>query len=357
MFYQALSLLLLAVIASHTVLSAPADNPNAACNLVEEPIDERYPLTNPVNEADGTIKYRMAIISDLDADSKSSKEELTWISYLKKGYLKYNPKSQNVSITWDNGDGEKYKSNMAIKDRGMELSELVTYNGKLLTIDDKTGIIYEVLNENSLIPWVVVTEGDGRNTKTFKNEWATVKGKNLYVGTHGKELVSKDGLKVTSQANMWIKVITVDGGVKHVNWTQNFIKLRAAFGIHFPGYMTHESCVWSNVHGRFFFLPRKASTDKYDFSADERKATNVLLSASPNFSDIKVVRVGEIVPTHGYASFKFIPNTNDSVIVAIKTEEVGETTGTFITVFTIDGKILYPETKVSGLKFEGFEFI
>lgn len=70
-----------------------------------------------------------------------------------------------------------------------------------------------------------------------------------------------------------------------------------------------------------------------------------------------MIHIGEKVPTHGYSSFKFIPGTNDTIIAAIKTMEVNDTTATFVTVFTIEGKIIYPETQVSEKKFEGFEFI
>lgn len=122
----------------------------------------------------------------------------------------------------------------------------------------------------------------------MKNEWATIKDSKLYVGSHGKEIVSKNGLNVTGYSNMWVKVIDQNGAIKNLNWTENFIKLRAAFGIHFPGYMTHESCVWSDVHNRWFFLPRKASMEPFSYVDDERKATNVLLSATSNFDDIKV---------------------------------------------------------------------
>lgn len=70
-----------------------------------------------------------------------------------------------------------------------------------------------------------------------------------------------------------------------------------------------------------------------------------------------MTRIGDVVPNHGYASFKFIPGTNDTIITAIKTQEEESVTATFITVFTINGDIIYPETKISDLKFEGFEFI
>lgn len=67
--------------------------------------------------------------------------------------------------------------------------------------------------------------------------------------------------------------------------------------------------------------------------------------------------IGETIPTHGFASFKFLPATDDSVIVALKSEEDKGRSATYIIAFHIDGKILLPETKVAELKYEGFEFI
>ena len=47
----------------------------------------------------------------------------------------------------------------------------------------------------------------------------------------------------------------------------------------------------------------------------------------------------------------------DSVIVALKSEEVEGEVATYITVLTIDNKILLPETKFADAKFEGLEFV
>lgn len=63
------------------------------------------------------------------------------------------------------------------------------------------------------------------------------------------------------------------------------------------------------------------------------------------------------MPTHGFSSFKFVPNTDDQVIVALKSEEDSGNVATYIMAFTLDGRILLPETKVGGVKFEGIEFI
>lgn len=76
-----------------------------------------------------------------------------------------------------------------------------------------------------------------------------------------------------------------------------------------------------------------------------------------NLIGFQIVHIGEIVPTHGYSSFKFIPGTNDRIIVALKTEEVGPKTASYISAFNVDGTIILPEIKVSDHKYEGIEFI
>ena len=76
-------------------------------------------------------------------------------------------------------------------------------------------------------------------------------------------------------------------------------------------------------------------------------------------SSIKVSHVGELGETasHGFSSFKFIPGTQDKVIVALKSEELEGKIATYIMVFNIDGTIYHPETKIGDLKFEGIEFV
>lgn len=99
------------------------------------------------------------IIADLDTNSKSDKNK--WVSYFKTGYLTYNLKTYSVSIQWDSNSALSIDTSYSLKGRGMELSELVTFNGRLLTFDDRTGIIFEIVN-NKAIPWVLLMDGDGR---------------------------------------------------------------------------------------------------------------------------------------------------------------------------------------------------
>lgn len=126
----------------------------------------------------------------------------------------------------------------------------------------------------------------------------------------------------------------------------------------FPtGYLIHESAVWSERHQRWFFLPRRASHEHYEETADERRATNLLLSCPADFRHITTQRVGPLNPTHGFSSFRFVPNTDDQIILALKSEEDAGRIATYIIGFTLDGRLLLPETKIGDVKYEGLEFI
>lgn len=121
--------------------------------------------------------------------------------------------------------------------------------------------------------------------------------------------------------------------------------------------MIHEASVWSDVHQQWFFLPRRASPNTYNDKEDEKKGTNLLLRANEDFSQVFLSTIGPLKPTHGFSSFKFVPDTKDSVIIALKSEENEGHIATFITVFTITGDIWYPETEIGAYKFEGIEFV
>ena len=82
-----------------------------------------------------------------------------------QGYLTVNTDSHDVSIKWDS-DLITLKSHMSYGGRGMELSELIVFNGKLYAVDDRTGIIFEIdLQNNIAIPWVVLMDGNGKVSK------------------------------------------------------------------------------------------------------------------------------------------------------------------------------------------------
>lgn len=148
------------------------------------------------------------------------------------------------------------------------------------------------------------------------------------------------------------------GDVTHIDWTDNYNAIRSNLGFSYPGYMIFESCVWSNNHEEFFFLPRRASADSYDEVLDERRASNLLIYTDETFEKISHKTVGDIIPTRGYSSFKFVPGTNEKLIIALKTEEDAGKTRSFVTLIDIKGNILIEDIEIStNLKFEGIEFV
>lgn len=167
-----------------------------------------YPLTLP-EASRGAIKYRIAVISDLDKDSKSKLYPNQWISYLLKGYLIYYPDDDVIQVNWDKSK-TVLSSSIAEDNRAMELSELVVFNGHLFSCDDRTGMIYRIRSDELLVPWVILSDGDGNESKGFKCEWATVKDESLYIGSLGKEWTDIYG-NVINFNPQWVKKISPTG--------------------------------------------------------------------------------------------------------------------------------------------------
>ncbi|CAN9505678.1 unnamed protein product [Ophioblennius macclurei] len=311
-----------------------------------------YPLSPPERTPLGT-RYRIGIIADLDTNSRSDKD-FTWFSYMRRGYLLVSESGDKVTVEWDS-DRVLLESHLSEKGRGMELSELVAFNGKLYSVDDRTGIVYRIDGDKA-VPWVILTDGDGNVAKGFKAEWMAVKDEHLYIGGLGKEWTTIEGEFVNNNPE-WVKVVGFKGDVLHENWVPHYKSMKSAAKITPPGYFIHESAAWSDTLQRWFFLPRRASNERYEELADERRGTNLALSCSPDFQDVVVSRVGPLDLTRGFSSFKFVPNTDDQIILALKSEEDAGKIATYITAFTLDGRILLPEAKIGDVKYEGLEFI
>uniref|UniRef100_A0A8C3UKN6 Calcium activated nucleotidase 1 n=1 Tax=Catharus ustulatus TaxID=91951 RepID=A0A8C3UKN6_CATUS len=195
-----------------------------------ERYNDTYPLSPAQRNPEG-VRYRIAVIADLDTQSRGSQEH-TWFSYLKKGYLVLSDSGDRVTVEWDK-DESMLQSHLAEKGRGMELSELVVFNGKLYAVDDRTGVVYQI-EGNKVVPWVILPDGDGTVGKGFKAEWLAVKDEHLYVGGLGKEWTTTTG-EVVNENPQWVKVVGYKGDVSHENWVTNYNALRAAAGIRPPG--------------------------------------------------------------------------------------------------------------------------
>ncbi|XP_026750096.1 soluble calcium-activated nucleotidase 1 [Galleria mellonella] len=313
-----------------------------------------YPLSPPRISGD-VVTFRIGIVADLDTNSKSATKPNTYNSYLKKGYLSYNHVKMLVTITWDPQPPVILSSTYSHKGRGMELSELIIFDGRLLTFDDRSGMVFEIIH-NKIVPWVILVDGNGRVEKGFKSEWATVKDEILYVGSMGKEWTTAGG-DFQSYDPMWVKAINMNGEVQHLSWVNQYKAVRSSVGIKWPGYMIHESGVWSAVTQKWHFLPRRCSHESYNETRDEVMGCNYLITADSNFKNILAIEITKHQPKHGFSSFKFIPGSNDEAIVALKTTEYEGKTATYITAFKTDGTVLLHDTLVENLKYEGIEFI
>jgi soluble calcium-activated nucleotidase 1 len=126
----------------------------------------------------------------------------------------------------------------------------------------------------------------------------------------------------------------------------------------FPGYMIFESSVWNEIEKKWIFLPRRASKDSYDELMDEKRATNLLITTDEHFNEVVYKKIGEPMPLRGYSTFKFVPNTNNQLIIALKTEEDSGKTRSFATLFDLNGNILVKDRLISdSMKYEGIEFV
>lgn len=317
-----------------------------------------YPLSAPIIN-NGIYTFRIAVIADLDTSSRAKGGKDSWSSFLLKGYLSYIPAKGTVTVSWDDVGPKELRSSFSLKGRGMELSELVVFNGRLLTFDDRTGLVYAIENDH-VYPWLLLMDGDGKaSSKGFKSEWATVKDQVLYVGSMGKEWTTSSG-EFENNNPMFVKAITVHGEVYHLNWVNNFKALRASIGIEWPGYMIHESGEWSNELKRWVFLPRRCSKDRYNETRDEHMGCKYLILADESFHSVKPIelKLDNVPETHGFSSFKFLPSSDDRIIVALSTEELNGRTSSFISAFRITGEVVMPETRIpTSYKFEGLEFI
>lgn len=309
--------------------------------------------------------WDILLIADMDKKSKVDDTGKKFRSVLQAGQLSRTPSLGAVEesysvVKW--GDTTDLFSGHNEAGRGMELSELILYRGAMMTVDDRTGIVFEIVEDDDgrhMAPRYIIPEGDGTVDKGMKLEWATVKDGKLVLGSIGKEFTDSTGA-ITGYNNNWVDLIDEHGNVVHEDWTEKYEKLRAEAGASFPGYMIHESAAWSDVLEKWVFLPRRLSDEAYDDMKDEQRGSNTILIVDEDFRKVEVRHAGENIPTHGFSSFKFVPGTGDNVVVALKSEENenANTQNSFLTVFTLDGRVLLEEVEVPGaMKFEGIEIL
>lgn len=145
---------------TYRVVCSPPNQIPTQCRYYK--YNRTYPTSTPIRTSKG-MTYRIAIVSDLDHDSKLADKRDTWHSLMKTGSFYWNPTNNFLSVIWDDRT-VILSSSLAMKGRGMELSELVTFDGRLLSFDDRTGMIY-FIEGDQVYPWVILMDGNGKNNK------------------------------------------------------------------------------------------------------------------------------------------------------------------------------------------------
>lgn len=150
-------ILFLVYLLLRSIISSPS---KAECRYYA--YNRTYPISAPIKTSKGGVIYKIAIVSDLDHSSKLPDKKDTWHSIMKTGRIYWDRKTKFMSVIWQ--DTVALTSSLSMKGRGMELSELVTFDGRLLSFDDRTGTIY-LIEDNQVYPWIIMMDGNGKHTK------------------------------------------------------------------------------------------------------------------------------------------------------------------------------------------------
>lgn len=326
----------------------------------------------PAAALKGDNEFLFAAVTDLDELSKvldSKKPE--FYSLLVGGSLRKKPNGKySLKIKTEEARRLVTKHNEA--GRGAEFSELTVYQNRLLTFDDRTGEVVEILNtdngqESYSVPRFVITEGPGDTDKGMKWEWSTVKDGELFIGSMGKEFTLQNG-DIKNRHNLWIAVINEHGQIRREDWTAQYSVVRHALGCDSPGYIIIEACRWSPILKQWVFLPRRISHDPYDENQDELKGGHQLVLVDEFFTKAQVVdlKLVSLDPLKGFSTFAFVPNSSDQHVLAIRSVEENcveftpqcQQRSYFLVLDIATGEQLSNEVQYEkNVKYEGVEFV
>jgi soluble calcium-activated nucleotidase 1 len=336
----------------------------------------------PVRSA---TEFSFGVITDLDVLSRvASEKKPTFRSVLLPGTLRKSGSSNDnvrYTVVLHEDQTRTLLTQHNEAGRGAEFSELVLYQNRLLTMDDRTGDVFEILNkpasptvkESLAVPRFVITEGNGETDKGMKWEWSTVKDGLLYLGSMGKEYTREDG-SIVNRNNLWIATLDSQGVLTRHDWSRQYGLVRSALNAQSPGYIIIEALNWSPALQKWVVLPRRISSDKYNDVVDEQKGGRQLVLVNEDWTATQVVDIqfpaGSALadPYKGFSTFAFVPNSGDQHALAVRSVEENcavddpqhpcEQRSYLVVFHVLTGAILSEEVKVKeNLKYEGIEFV
>jgi len=307
--------------------------------------------------------FPLALVADQD-EASAGPEGYT--SYLAFGKLVYDGALGDKSYRVDLKSEEPIRTARGDKaGRGAEYSALEVFAGRLITADDRTGALDEIVPcgdgfnfrvqpfEDAEGGEMAMRMGDGSKNKPLKCEWSTQKGGKMLIGSTGKERTDDDG-NVVHEGEMWVKEIDpATLKIEHCDWRPMYNSLRAAAQCpHGAGYMIHEGARWSDAHQQWFFMPRKMSREPYDEVIDAGKCVNLMMTCSdPAPADGEGILMQPYLTKmnqRGCSDFLFVPGTNDAHMFMLRTDESLEgEISTYAAVIDLEANVLMAETLVA----------
>ena len=149
----------------------------------------------------------------------------------------------------------------------------------------------------------------------------------------GRGHAAQDGPEKIDEDQLWVKIVASDFSVTHVDARPHYDLLRNAAACPLPGWITHESCRWSETHSMWFWLPRKMCRDPYNpetatfttliMAVGEKTGTGAFGDWDSN-PDGDGVLIQEAplpkMPLRGVSDFVFVPGTGDTHLFVLRTE-------------------------------------
>lgn len=312
------------------------------------------------------MNYRFFLIADNDISINKNDESN---SYEFKSYLKFmNLDIQNDKYDIIDDNTVEIVTGYNYFGKGAQFSEIITINNNIYTFCDKTGIMFEIFENGkdiyTVVPKHVLTSGKN-NYNPLKIEWCFKINSFLIIGSHGTVINNN----IDRQT-----LCLMDFNKSNISYKTcpNFYEIiKENFNITANGYIIHECMLYDQINSYLYILPRKISENEFDDNIDPTLGNNKFLRCKIEFNnnsleigtevDIKTVNstnksVLELIT--GFSSAKFVPDTNNTQIMAVKTREFDNKMESYLQIFTTDGEILYELNKLpGGNKYEGIEFI
>ena len=220
-------------------------------------IYQLYLITDPDNQSSTDsselLIAKMNLSVDPSLDEFVEFDRLYQVGSLYRTVTKDTEKTKNVKI-----DGDEY-------------SDLIRYNGKLLTCCDATGIVFWVdpknadknIEEDAILngassetivarPQHIITHKDG---SAMKLEWMT----SYPSGVPGKDHLLMGGHGTTEKHKEVFILNALNNTIESYNWGPFYNKIAKHLNVQSTGYVVNEAIVYSEDHQCLVVAPRVIS--------------------------------------------------------------------------------------------------